>query len=171
MFDSYKDRFEFSVSYTTRGPREGEEHGKHYFYVTKEDFKEGIQNNDFLEHVEYSGNFYGTSKKYIESIQERGHICVLDIDLVGVEKLVVKGFAANIIFLLPPSIESLRERLIGRGTETADAIEKRINTAKNELEEAPKKSFINKRIVNDNLEDCFKRLSGFLKEKYPSMGF
>lgn len=171
MFDNYPDRFEFSVSYTTRKAREGEVHGKNYFFVTKEDFEKRVAENDFLESVDYSGNFYGTSKSYIESIKNRGKICVLDIDLVGAEKLVHKGFDSNIVFFIPPSVASLRERLLSRGTDDADSIEKRINTAKIELEAAPEKTFINKRIVNEDLDKCYGEVKSYLGEAYPSLKF
>jgi guanylate kinase len=158
------------VSYTTRKPREGEIHGKNYFFVSREEFEAKVTQNDFLENVEYSGNFYGTSKSYINSIQSRGKICVLDIDLVGAEKLVHKGFDSNIVFIIPPSVADLYKRLEARG-DCADQIESRINIAKLELESAPSKTFINKRIVNDKLEVCYEEVLAYLSETYTSLKF
>ena len=169
--EKYPGVFEFSVSYTTRDPRPGEVHGQHYFYVTRDDFEQGIIEGDFLEHVEYSGNFYGTSKKYIQTIQERGCICLLDIDIKGAEKLIGNGLDANVLMLVPPSFETLKERLLGRGTETPESLLKRLNTAKNELEAASTKTFITKRVVNDNLDKCEEDVIGVLKELYPSKEF
>lgn len=130
-----------------------------------------MASNDFLEHVEYSGNLYGTSKSYIESLSDKNQICILDIDLLGAEKLIHRGFDCNVLFLFPPSVDELYARLIARGHDTAEAIEKRINKAKHEMEEAPKKTFIQRRILNDNVDACFTEVKLFLSAMYPSLKF
>ena len=169
--DKYPGKFQFSVSYTTRGPRPGEEHGKHYFFVSKEEFQKGIDAGDFLEHVEYSGNCYGTNRKYIQSIQEKGIICILDIDIKGAEKLINNGLDAYVLFLEPPSLEALQQRLEGRGTETPEAINKRVTTAREELEASRTKPWINKRILNNDLDACVEDVVMALQDLYPTQDF
>ena len=129
----------FSVSATNRSPRPGEVNGKNYHFITTEEFRNAIDNDEFVEFEEvYPGRFYGTLKREIIDRCENGEIVVLDI-----------GDDALSIYIMPPSVEELRRRLEGRGTETPEAIDERVNKAEFELSFAPKYDM---RVVNDDLD-------------------
>ncbi len=142
---------EFSVSATNRSPRPGEVNGKNYHFITTEEFRNAIDNDEFVEFEEvYPGRFYGTLKREIIDRCENGEIVVLDIDVKGgVRVKEMFGDDALSIYIMPPSVEELRRRLEGRGTETPEAIDERVNKAEFELSFAPKYDL---RIVNDDLD-------------------
>ena len=143
-------RLQFSVSATTRKPREGEQHGVHYYFLDVDDFRQRIERDEFAEYEEvYEGRYYGTLKSELERIMAAGDNVVLDVDVKGalsVKKLY--GRRALSLFIQPPSIETLRERLIGRGTDSMEEIEKRVSKAAYELSFAPRFDTI---VVNDVL--------------------
>ena len=149
------DCFEFSISATSRKPRKGEKDGADYYFISYNDFKLRIADGDFLEWEEvYEGVCYGTLKSEIERIWNNGHIIVFDVDVNGGMKLKnYFGDAALSIFVMPPSIEVLEQRLRSRGTETEDAIKKRLTRSSLELLEAP--SF-DATVVNDSLDVAIK---------------
>ncbi|WP_257350150.1 guanylate kinase [Pseudalkalibacillus decolorationis] len=125
---------EYSISVTTRQPREGERDGVDYFFTRKEEFETMIEQNQLLEWAEYVGNYYGTPLKYVEETLQSGNDVLLEIEVQGamqVRKLLPEGV---FIFLVPPSLDELRNRIVGRGTETNDLIENRMSVAKEELE-------------------------------------
>jgi len=163
--DSYK--LEFSISATSRAPRGEEQNGKEYYFLDVNDFHNKIQNNEFLEWEEvYKGCFYGTLNSEIERITSKGHNIIFDIDVVGglnIKKLFQDDAIA--IFIKPPSIEELQNRLIGRGTDSAETIQKRINKAEFEMTFADKFDTI---IVNDQLKEAIqntkKILTAFLNK-------
>jgi guanylate kinase len=128
-----KARFYYSVSATTRKPREGEIDGVHYRFLTLEDFKAKIAEDAFLEYAQYCDNFYGTLSAPIEEHLSQGQDVILEIEVQGAMQIREKRPDAHFIFIAPPSLETLRERLTGRGTETADVIEKRVKQAEQEL--------------------------------------
>ncbi|NDV64765.1 guanylate kinase [Bacteroides sp. 224] len=141
----------FSVSATSRLPRGDEQHGVEYFFLTPEEFRERIKRDEFLEHEEvYENCFYGTLKSHIEDLLEAGKNVIFDVDVVG--GLNIKRYYGNralAIFIQPPSTEELRKRLIGRGTDSPEVIEKRLSKATFEL------SFANqfdKVVINDDLK-------------------
>ncbi len=144
---------EFSVSATSRAPRGTEQHGEAYYFLTTEEFKQKIAENAFVEYEEvYSGCYYGTLKSEIERISAKGHHVVFDVDVVGGCNLKrIFGEEALSIFIAPPSVEVLRQRLKGRGTDSDEMIEKRVDKAEYEMTFAPK---FDKIIVNDCLEDA-----------------
>ena len=144
---------EFSVSATSRAPRGTEQHGEAYYFLTTEEFKQKIAENAFVEYEEvYSGCYYGTLKSEIERISAKGHHVVFDVDVVGGCNLKrIFGEEALSIFIAPPSVEVLRQRLKGRGTDSDEMIEKRVDKAEYEMTFAPK---FDKIIVNDRLEDA-----------------
>lgn len=144
---------EFSVSATSRAPRGTEKHGEAYYFLTTEEFKKKIDENAFVEYEEvYSGCYYGTLKSEIERISAKGHHVVFDVDVVGGCNLKrIFGEEALSIFIAPPSVEVLRQRLKGRGTDSDEMIEKRVDKAEYEMTFAPKFDRI---IVNDRLEDA-----------------
>ena len=155
----------FSISATSRPPRGTEQHGVEYYFLSPEEFKQRIANNEFLEFEEvYADRFYGTLKAPIEKQLEEGYNVVFDVDVVGgcnIKKYY--GERAMSIFIQPPSVEELRKRLVGRGTDTPEVIESRIAKAEFELGFADKFDIV---IVNDDLEkakeDTLKTLKKFL---------
>lgn len=161
--DRYKDYFGFSVSHTTRAPRPGERDGVDYHFVSHEQFQALKEQNGFLEAVENFGNCYGTSFAAINDVLERKH-CILDIDYRGAMSLKAvleqeKNVKALFIFISPPSVELLEQRLRGRKTESEEQIRKRIDTAMRELDFFnANRTFYDVNIINDNLEDATQSL-------------
>ena len=141
----------FSISCTSRPPRGTEQNGVEYFFLTEEEFREKVANDEFLEYEEvYAGRFYGTLKQQVERQLESGQNVVFDVDVKG--GVNIKKFYGNralSLFIQPPSVEELRRRLEGRGTDTPEAIENRLAKAEYELTFAPQ---FDKVVVNDNLE-------------------
>ena len=151
--------FRLSISCTTRGKREGEEHGVNYFFLTQEEFKNWIANNEFLEWAEFSGNHYGTKKAFVEECLNNGENLILEIDTKGA--LNVKSIMpeAELIFIAPPSVEELEARLRGRHTETEEAIQKRLASIKLEMENSKK---FDHKVVNDTVENAVKQLEDIM---------
>ena len=163
LFEEFGDQMAFSVSATTRAPREGEIDGKHYFFITKQDFENRIANNDFLEYAQFAGNCYGTPKSYVMSLLEQGKNVLLEIEVQGAMQVMERMSECVSIFVLPPSFEELERRLRGRGTETEEKVLARLETAKHELPYAEKYKY---RIINGgDLEAAYQELrSIYLKE-------
>jgi guanylate kinase len=163
---SIMDCFEFSISATSRAPRGTEVNGKEYYFLTPEEFKSKIANNEFLEWEEvYTNKFYGTLKSEVNRINDAGKVALFDVDVVG--GLNIKKFygeRALSVFIQPPSIAELRKRLESRATDTPEVIESRIAKAEKELTYAPQ---FDKIIVNDDLEkaknDLKNLIADFLK--------
>lgn len=139
----------YAVSATTRPPREGEIDGVHYHFLTKDVFKELIDSGEVLEYTEYCNNYYGTLKKSVENLLNEGKDAVLKIEVEGALNIKKLFPEACLVFILPPSWEELERRLRGRGTETEEAIVKRIAQAKVEVETAVNYDYL---VVNDKLE-------------------
>lgn len=154
--------FSTSISHTTRGPRAGENHEEHYYFVTMEDFEDLIAQNGFVEHAMFGGNRYGTSKKMIERLQQEGKVVILDIEMEGVKQIKQTDLSARYIFIAPPSFEALEARLRGRGTEKEESIQKRLAQAKAELEYSKVEGVHDKIIVNDDLEKAFAELDAYV---------
>ena len=145
-----------SVSCTTRSPRPGEKDGVDYFFTSKETFKKQIQNHDFLEWAEVFGNYYGTSRSLILKNHQPNEIVVLDIDVQGTLQLMKKkDLDAVYIFITPPSLDILRERLSNRGTESAESLQKRLGAAEKELSYKDRYHYS---IENDDLETAVNAL-------------
>ena len=147
--------FRLSISCTTRGKREGEEHGVNYFFLTPEEFKECISKDEFLEWAEFSGNHYGTRKTFVEGCLKNGENLILEIDTKGalnVKKIMPE---AELIFIAPPSIEELEARLRGRHTESEEAIQKRLASIKLEIENSKHFDY---KVVNDTVENAVREL-------------
>ena len=147
--------FKLSVSCTTRKPREGEINGVHYFFLDKNEFKNNIDKNEYLEWAEFSGNFYGTQKAYVEKKIAEGKDLILEIDTKGALIVKSKMPEAKLIFIMPPSIEELEARLRGRNTETEEAIQRRLESTKLEMENAEKFDY---KVINDSIENAVKSL-------------
>ena len=148
-----------SISCTTRGKREGEEHGVNDFFLTQDEFKNCIANDEFLEWAEFSGNHYGTKKAFVEECLNNGENLILEIDTKGA--LNVKNIMpeAELIFIAPPSIKELEARLRGRHTETEEAIQKRLASIKLEMENSKK---FDHKVVNDTVENAVKQLEDII---------
>ena len=146
---------EFSISATSRAPRGQEQHGVEYYFFTADEFRQMIAEDKFVEHEEvYPGSFYGTLKSEVERIWAKGHVIVFDIDVQGGVNLKrIFGEQAFSVFIQAPSVEVLRERLVGRGTDTPEAIEKRVAKAASEMEFAAGK--FDHVLVNDDLAAAF----------------
>ncbi|GIU82000.1 MAG: guanylate kinase [Acidobacteria bacterium] len=157
------DNVVLSVSFTTRPMRQGEEHGKDYFFVSHEEFKRLIEEGEFLEYAEVHGNFYGTSRKIVEDKLNQGYDVILEIDVQGaaaVKKLAPQSIS---IFILPPSYEVLRKRLLKRGTETAESLKTRLENARREVKCYKDFDYV---VINDKLSDATKALLAiFLAER------
>ena len=154
--------FMLSISCTTRVPREGEIDGVNYFFMTKNDFKNCIDNDKFLEWAEFAGNFYGTKKKFINSCLEDGKNIILEIDTQGAFQVKQKMPEAVLIFICPPSLEALENRLRGRHTEDETAIQKRLNAVKEELARAENFDY---KIVNDDIKRAVSELEMIISEE------
>ena len=139
----------YSVSMTTRAPREGEVEGVNYFFVTKKRFLEAIKNGELLEHARFVGNDYGTPKQYVEEMREQGKNVILEIEIKGAKQIMKKCPDALSIYIIPPSIEELERRLRERGTEDEETIMKRISKAKKEMKDT---AFYEHVVCNDVLE-------------------
>ncbi|WP_072521214.1 MULTISPECIES: guanylate kinase [unclassified Blautia] len=149
------DDYALSISVTTRNPREGERDGIEYFFKTKEEVEAMIENDEFLEYARYVDNYYGTPRFYVEEMLAKGKNVILEIEIQGAMQIKAKNQEAVLVFVTPPSFEELRNRLVGRGTETADVIESRLKRASEEAEGMPSYDYI---LVNDQVEDCVDRL-------------
>ncbi len=150
---------EFSVSYTTRKPRPGEVNGKDYFFVDRDTFERMIEEGDFLEWAEVYGNLYGTSKSQVIKALNEGKDVLLDIDTQGALQVKKNFPEAVLIFILPPSLKELERRLRSRGTDDEETIERRLKTARVEIERAPLYDYI---VVNDVLEEAFEKLKSIV---------
>ncbi|MBQ6126904.1 MAG: guanylate kinase [Erysipelotrichaceae bacterium] len=139
----------YSVSMTTRAPREGEVEGVNYFFVTKKRFLEAIRNGELLEHARFVDNDYGTPKKYVEEMREQGKNVILEIEIKGAKQIMKKCPDALSIYIVQPSIEELERRLRERGTEDEETIMKRISKAKKEMKDT---AFYEHVVCNDVLE-------------------
>ncbi|MEJ5168947.1 MAG: guanylate kinase [Arcobacteraceae bacterium] len=153
------NKYYFSISTTTRAPRVGEEDGLDYFFVTKEQFEEGIKNGEFLEYAEVHGNYYGTSLKPIVTALEENKLVIFDIDVQGqdiVKKSELNRYVTS-VFITTPNLEVLKNRLYSRATDSNDVIEKRIKNAVKEIESIDKYDYI---IINDDLQKASRELVG-----------
>ncbi|MCI8633060.1 MAG: guanylate kinase [Lachnospiraceae bacterium] len=148
--------YALSVSATTRAPREGEVAGVSYHYITKEAFEERIEAGDFLEWAQYVEQYYGTPKSFVMQQLEQGKDVILEIEAEGAFKVRAQYPEALLIYMVPPNMQELKRRLIGRGTETKEKVEQRLKKAREEeLERARHYDFL---VVNDELESCIQEL-------------
>lgn len=153
------DNYALSISMTTRNPRPGEEDGREYFFVTKEQFEEKIGQDGLIEYANYCGNYYGTPRAYVEQQLEAGKDVILEIEIQGALKIREKFPTALLLFVMPPSVKELRRRLIGRGTETQEVIDQRMHRAMEEAQGIEQYDYI---VINDQLEECVKELHAII---------
>lgn len=150
----------FSVSHTTRAPRPGEQHGVHYYYVTREEFDHMVAAGEFLEHATVFGNSYGTSRKVIQDLLATGKNVILDIDWQGARAIKQQMPQAVSIFILPPSREALRERLTSRKQDAAEVIDRRMREAVSEMSHHNEFDY---RVVNDDFAAALADLQAILR--------
>ena len=148
-----------SVSYTTRPPRPGEKDGKSYFFVGLSQFQRMIENKEFLEWAEVHGNFYGTSRESLMGLVERGIDVILDVDSQGALQIKIGHKEGIFIYILPPSFEDLKKRLMERHSEPMEEVRRRLKKAKEEIESYREYSYL---IVNDNFQKAFKELESII---------
>ena len=153
------DNYALSVSMTTRQPRTGEVDGREYFFSTKEELEKKIEEEGLVEYSCYCGNYYGTPREYVEKKLEEGKDVILEIEIQGALKIKQKFPTALLLFVMPPSAAELKRRLVGRGTETEDVIEKRLKRATEEAEGIENYDYI---VINDNLEECVREMHGLI---------
>ena len=150
----------FSVSYTTRQPRVGEQDGVNYNFVSRQEFERMIADDELLEHAEYVGNYYGTSLKLIQDKLDAGIDVLLDIEVKGAAKVRRRCPEALFIFIIPPSFEELSRRLHGRNTDSEDVIQGRLEKAREESKEIPNYDYL---VVNDKVSNAVEEIEAILR--------
>ena len=157
--DSMGERLAYSISATTRKPRVGEEHGREYFFFSKEEFEALRDQNGFLEWAQVYDNYYGTPRAFVEEVLASGRDCILEIDPQGALQVRKATDEAVLVFIAPPSLEELRARLTGRGTEAPEEVEKRLSCAEAELAYSNQYDYL---IVNDEVEKAAEKMKAIL---------
>lgn len=153
-----------SVSATTRPSRIGEINGKDYFFISEQDFCNAISDEELLEYTNYCGNYYGTLKNLVEDLQNNQKDVILKIEVDGAKQIKEKCPESLRIFILPPSMETLKDRLSNRGTETAESLEKRLNRAREEIKFSSEYDYI---VVNDDVDKCAQNIYSIINaEKF-----
>ncbi len=158
LFEGRDDLY-FSVSATTRSPREGEINGVHYHFITPDEFMQWINDDAFLEYAQYVGNFYGTPKKYVDAAMEAGKDVILDIEVQGATQVYAKRPETVRIFIAPPNWEELEHRLTKRGTDSAEKIQQRLLRAKVEMKTAADYDYF---VINDTVESAVAELRAIM---------
>ncbi|MGG5253005.1 guanylate kinase [Neobacillus sp. SM06] len=163
IFSQPDTAFEYSISMTTRAPREGEVHGVDYFFKSREEFEELIQHGKLLEHAEYVGNYYGTPIDYVKETLDSGKDVFLEIEVKGARQVRSKFPEGLFIFLAPPSLSELKNRIVTRGTETDDLIHNRMLTAREEIEMMSLYDYV---VVNDQVELACEKIKAIVTAEH-----
>lgn len=158
LLEKHKDIY-LSVSATTREPRAGEVHGVNYFFKTKEEFLKKVEEGDFLEHAEVYGNYYGTPKSSVQKMLDEGRDVILEIDIQGALKVKENCEEGIFIFILPPSMEELKQRIIKRGSETPESLMTRFKSAYKEINYISKYNYA---VVNDEVDTAVAKLEAII---------
>ena len=151
LMRKYPENYALSISATTRNPRDGEVDGREYFFLSREKFEKMIANNELIEYAKYVENYYGTPRAYVEKMLDEGKDVILEIEIQGAMKIREKFPDTLLVFVCPPSMEELKNRLVGRGTETLDVINGRLRRAVEESRGMDKYDYL---LINDDLEEC-----------------
>lgn len=163
LLAKYPDTYALSVSATTRSPREGEEDGREYFFISKEKFEKMIAKDELIEYAKYVENYYGTPREYVEKKLSEGKDVILEIEIQGALK-VRKAFPDTLLlFVTPPTAQELKDRLVGRGTETAEVITSRLRRA---CEEAQGMGEYDHIVVNDKLDECVEEVHRIIQSEH-----
>ena len=161
MSDHGKD-YALSISATTRAPREGEEHGREYFFLTTEEFEDMIARDELVEYAKYVSNYYGTPKAYVEEQLSAGKNVILEIEIQGALKIKEKFPETVLMFITAPSAEELKSRLVGRGTETQEVIDARMSRAYEESLGVENYDYL---VVNDDLDTCVTLVNDIIQKE------
>jgi guanylate kinase len=167
LIEEYGADYALSVSATTRDPRPGEVDGKDYFFVTKDRFEEMIQNDALVEYAQYVENYYGTPKQYVLDQLDAGKNVILEIEIQGAQKIRQQFPQTRLLFVSAPDAETLKNRLIGRGTESEEVIFKRLSRAVEESRGMEEYDYL---VINDDLEACTKKLHSIIMNERNSQG-
>lgn len=172
LLQEFPHRLSLSVSRTSRAPREGEVEGVHYFFVSKEELLNDVKHGPYryLEHAEVHGNIYGTREDAVQAVHRQGKICILDLDVVGAKRLIDIKFPMKSIFVTPPSLQSLEERLSKRGTETVEQKTIRLNNAKREIEYGTTAGNFDHIVVNRDVDKAYEEVVSCLRNWFPIFG-
>lgn len=163
LLEQHADQYALSISATTRSPRNGEEHGREYFFVTKEVFEQMIQEDALIEHACYVGNYYGTPRSYVLEQMEAGKDVILEIEIQGALNVKKKFPETLLLFVTPPTAEELERRLRGRGTETEEVIRDRLKRAVTEAEYMDQYDYL---LVNDDLDTCVEEMHKLIQSQH-----
>ncbi|MBM7552816.1 guanylate kinase [Thalassobacillus pellis] len=162
LFEQSTD-LSYSISMTTRGPREGETDGVDYFFKSRDEFEKLIAEGKLLEHAEYVGNYYGTPREYVEETLEQGKDVFLEIEVQGALQ-VKENFPQGVfIFLIPPSLEELKDRIVSRGTETEEKVKNRLHTAREEIEMMDAYDYV---VVNDQVDNAVSKVKSIVVSEH-----
>ncbi|WP_181348861.1 guanylate kinase [Thalassobacillus sp. CUG 92003] len=162
LFDK-STNLRYSISMTTRAPREGEENGVDYFFKSREEFERLIQENQLIEHAEYVGNYYGTPKAYVEQTLDEGKDVFLEIEVQGALQ-VKRNFPQGVfIFLIPPSLKELKDRIVNRGTESEEKVNNRLTAAKDEIDMMDAYDYV---VVNDEIDSAVNKIQAIVASEH-----
>lgn len=164
LLAEFPGKFGFSVSHTTRQPRAGETDGVQYHFVTVPQFEQLISDKKFIEWARFGGNYYGTTIQAVDDVSKDGQTCILDIDMQGVKSVKKTPLNAAFVFVAPPSLDELRKRLVGRGSETQESLEKRLAHSGSEIAYSKEPGSYDLVIVNDNIDTAYDQLKSFVKK-------
>ena len=159
----YPETYALSISATTRNPREGEVDGREYFFKTREEFEKMIAKDELIEYAKYVENYYGTPRDYVETKLDEGKDVILEIEIQGALKVKEAFPDTLLLFVTPPTAGELKNRLIGRGTETMDVIESRMRRACEEAEGMDRYDYL---VINDDLEECVERMHEIIRGEH-----
>lgn len=157
------DNYALSISATTRKPREGETDGKEYFFKTVEEFEKMIAQDELIEYAKYVNNYYGTPRAYVEEQLEQGKDVILEIEIQGALKVKEKFPETLLLFVTPPDVDTLKNRLVGRGTETMEVIESRMSRAAEEADGMDAYDYL---VINDNLAACVEEMHNIIQGEH-----
>ncbi|MBO5460548.1 MAG: guanylate kinase [Ruminococcus sp.] len=163
MLSEYSDIYALSISATTRSPRPGEVDGREYFFRTKEEFEKMIAKEELIEYAKYVDNYYGTPRDYVEKMLEEGKDVILEIEIQGALKVKEKFPDTLLLFITPPSADELKRRLVGRGTETMEVINSRMDQATEEAEYMHLYDYL---IVNEDVEQCVQEMHAIIRGEH-----
>ena len=163
LLTRYPDTYALSISATTRSPREGEVDGREYFFVSKDEFEKMIAKGELIEYAKYVENYYGTPRDYVEKKLNEGKDVILEIEIQGALNVKKMFPDTLLLFVTPPSAEELRKRLVGRGTETMDVIESRMDRACEEAQGMENYDYL---IVNDSLDRCVEEMHSIIRGEH-----
>lgn len=163
LLTSYPDDYALSISATTRQKRDGEEEGREYFFKTREEFDRMIENRELLEYATFNGNSYGTPRTYVEKLIGEGKDVILEIEIQGALQVKALYPDALLLFVMPPSADELKERLVGRGTESPEVIAQRLAISAKESRFMPQYDYL---VINDILEDSVKQVHEIIQSEH-----